>query len=108
MNFVIEFYRSRDTDEATLDKVSLEAPNLRAALQGTTALFHTLAMPQIPIACAFVTTPAASFTPARPTGRIRHHDRQRELQSSRAAFADLIMSCGYRSAPQHGPSPTTR
>ncbi|MER9680662.1 hypothetical protein NKJ23_15205 [Mesorhizobium sp. M0184] len=30
MNFVIEFYRSRDADEATLDRVSLEAPNLRA------------------------------------------------------------------------------
>ena len=45
MNFVIEFYRSREADEATLDK---EAPNLRAALQGATALFHTLAMPQIP------------------------------------------------------------
>ncbi|UVC17750.1 hypothetical protein [Mesorhizobium onobrychidis] len=48
MNFVVEFYRSRDADEATLDRVSLEAPNLRAALQGATALFHTLAMPQIP------------------------------------------------------------
>ena len=48
LNFFIEFYRSRDSDEATLDKVSLEAPNLRAALQGATALFHTLAMPQIP------------------------------------------------------------
>ncbi|WP_027058551.1 hypothetical protein [Mesorhizobium loti] len=48
MNFVIEFYRSRDAEEATLDKVSLEAPTLRAALQGATALFHSLAMPQIP------------------------------------------------------------
>ncbi|MCV3207008.1 hypothetical protein OHD62_10170 [Mesorhizobium sp. YC-39] len=48
MNFVVEFYRSRDTDEAMLDRVSLEAPNLRAALQGATALFRTLAMPQIP------------------------------------------------------------
>ncbi|RWN28571.1 MAG: hypothetical protein EOR97_21935 [Mesorhizobium sp.] len=48
MNFVIEFYRLRDADEATLDKVSLEAPNLRTALQDATALFHTLAMPQIP------------------------------------------------------------
>ncbi|MFD2053459.1 hypothetical protein ACFSQT_10280 [Mesorhizobium calcicola] len=48
MNFVIEFYRSRDAAEATFDKVSLEAPNLRAAFQGATALFHTLAMPQIP------------------------------------------------------------
>ncbi len=48
MNFVIEFYRSRDADEAILDRVSLEAPNLRAALQGASALFHTLAMPQIP------------------------------------------------------------
>jgi hypothetical protein len=48
LNFVIEFYRSHDADEATLDKVSLEAPNLRAALHGATALFHSLAMPQIP------------------------------------------------------------
>ncbi|AEH86792.1 hypothetical protein [Mesorhizobium opportunistum] len=48
MNFVIEFYRSRDTEEATLDRVSLEATTLRAALQGATALFHSLAMPQIP------------------------------------------------------------
>ncbi|KAA3447821.1 hypothetical protein C7I87_24850 [Mesorhizobium sp. SARCC-RB16n] len=48
MNFLIEFYRSRNADEATLDKVSLEAPNLRAALQSAAALFHTLAMPQIP------------------------------------------------------------
>ncbi|WP_214475016.1 hypothetical protein [Mesorhizobium sp. dw_380] len=48
MNFVIEFYRSRDTEEATLDRVPLEAPTLRAALQGATALFHSLAMPQIP------------------------------------------------------------
>ncbi|WP_353015156.1 hypothetical protein [Mesorhizobium sp. M1405] len=30
MNSVIEFYRSRDADEAILDRVSLEAPNLRA------------------------------------------------------------------------------
>ena len=48
LNFVIEFYRSRDAEEATLDKVSLEAPTLRAALQAAAALFHTLAMPQIP------------------------------------------------------------
>ncbi|MER8632502.1 MAG: hypothetical protein E5Y02_10550 [Mesorhizobium sp.] len=48
MNFVIEFYRSRDAEEATLDRVSLEAPTLRAALQGATALFHSLAMPQVP------------------------------------------------------------
>ena len=48
MNFVIEFYRSRDAEEATLDKVSLEAPTLRAALPAAAALFHTLAMPQIP------------------------------------------------------------
>ncbi|MBA1141923.1 hypothetical protein [Mesorhizobium neociceri] len=48
MTFFIEFYRSRDTDKATLDKVSLDAPNLRAALQGAIALFHSLAMPQIP------------------------------------------------------------
>ncbi|TPK65359.1 hypothetical protein FJ546_09110 [Mesorhizobium sp. B2-4-19] len=48
MKFVIEFYRSRDAEKATLDKVSLEAPTLRAALQGAAALFHTLAMPQIP------------------------------------------------------------
>jgi len=48
LNFVIEFYRSRDADEAMLDKVLLEAPNLRAALQGASALFHTLAMPQTP------------------------------------------------------------
>ncbi|WP_245517317.1 hypothetical protein, partial [Mesorhizobium sp. M1C.F.Ca.ET.195.01.1.1] len=48
MNFVIEFYRSRDTEEATLDKVSLEAPTLRAALQCATALFHSLSMPQTP------------------------------------------------------------
>lgn len=48
LNFVIEFYRSRDADEAMLDRVPLEAPNLRAALHGASALFHTLAMPQIP------------------------------------------------------------
>ncbi|MER9233149.1 hypothetical protein NKI56_13790 [Mesorhizobium sp. M0622] len=48
MNFIIEFYRSRDADEATLDRVSLEAPNLRAALQGAATLLHTLMMPQIP------------------------------------------------------------
>lgn len=44
LNFVVEFYRSRDAHEA----MTFEAPNLRAALQGATALFHTLAMPQIP------------------------------------------------------------
>ncbi|BCG86329.1 hypothetical protein MesoLj113c_24390 [Mesorhizobium sp. 113-3-9] len=48
MNFVIEFYRSRDAEEATLDRVSLEAPTLRTALQGAAALFHSLPMPQIP------------------------------------------------------------
>ncbi|MER9330724.1 hypothetical protein NKJ26_18960 [Mesorhizobium sp. M0152] len=29
MNFVSEFYRSRDANEATPDRVSLEVPNLR-------------------------------------------------------------------------------
>ncbi|MER8827941.1 hypothetical protein NKH73_16885 [Mesorhizobium sp. M0938] len=48
MNFVVEFYRSRNADEATLDRVSIEAPNLRAALQGATELLRSLAMPQIP------------------------------------------------------------
>lgn len=48
LNFVVQFYRSRDDAEAVLDRVPLEAPNLRAALHGAAALFHTLAMPQIP------------------------------------------------------------
>lgn len=48
LNFVVEFYRSRDADEAMLDRVSLEAPNLRAALHGATELFRSLAMPQVP------------------------------------------------------------
>ncbi|CCV08795.1 conserved hypothetical protein [Mesorhizobium metallidurans STM 2683] len=48
MNFVVEFYRSRAATKAILDRVPLEAPNLRAALHGATALFHTLAMPQTP------------------------------------------------------------
>ncbi|CCV15811.1 hypothetical protein [Mesorhizobium sp. STM 4661] len=48
MNFVVEFYRSRDAAEAMLDRVPLEAPNLRAALHGAAALFRTLAMPQTP------------------------------------------------------------
>jgi hypothetical protein len=48
LNFVVEFYRSRDADEAMLDRVSIEAPNLRVALQGATELFRSLAMPQIP------------------------------------------------------------
>jgi len=49
LNFVIEFYRLRDADDAhaMLDRVSLDAPNLRAAWQAASALFHTLAMPQI-------------------------------------------------------------
>lgn len=50
LNFVIEFYRQREADEAhaMLDRVSLEAPNLRAAWEAAGSLFHTLAMPQIP------------------------------------------------------------
>lgn len=50
MNFVIEFYRLREQDgaHATLDRISLEAPDLKAALEAAGSLFHTLAMPQTP------------------------------------------------------------
>ncbi|MBB6464170.1 hypothetical protein [Aminobacter carboxidus] len=50
MNFVIEFYRLREQDgaHATLDRVSLEALDLRAAVELAGSLFHTLAMPQVP------------------------------------------------------------
>lgn len=50
MNFVIEFYRLREEDgaQATLDRVSLEAPDLKAAVEVAGSLFYTLAMPQIP------------------------------------------------------------
>lgn len=50
MNFVIEFYRLRQQDgaHAMLDRVSLVAPDLKAAVEVAGSLFHTLAMPQIP------------------------------------------------------------
>lgn len=50
MNFVIEFYRLREEDgaHATLDRISLEAPDIDAAVDVASSLFHTLAMPQVP------------------------------------------------------------
>ncbi|MBT1156598.1 hypothetical protein J1C56_13435 [Aminobacter anthyllidis] len=50
MNFVIEFYRLREEDgaHATLDRVSLEALDIKAAVGIAGSLFHTLAMPQVP------------------------------------------------------------
>lgn len=50
VNFVIEFYRLREEDgaHATLDRVTLEAPDLKAAVEVAGSLYHTLAMPQIP------------------------------------------------------------
>lgn len=50
MDFVVEFYRLREHDgaHATLDRVSIEAANLRSAIDVAGSLLHTLAMPQIP------------------------------------------------------------
>lgn len=50
MNFVIEFYRLREEDgaHAMLDRVSLQAKDLKAAIDLTGSLFRTLDMPQIP------------------------------------------------------------
>jgi hypothetical protein len=50
VNFVVEFYRSRDEDgaHAMLDRIVLDAPNLRAALAAAGAMLQTLPLPQIP------------------------------------------------------------
>jgi hypothetical protein len=50
VNFVIEFYRLRKEDgaHATLDRISLEAPDIDAAVDVASSLFHTLTMPQVP------------------------------------------------------------
>ena len=50
MNFTIEFFRVRLTDDshATLDRISVAADNLEAAKVKATSLFETLDMPQKP------------------------------------------------------------
>ena len=50
MNFTIEFFRSRPSDEAhaTLDRISIVADNLDAATVEARSLFDTLDMPQKP------------------------------------------------------------
>jgi len=50
MNFTIEFFRSRPSDEAhaTLDRISIGADNLNAATVKAKSLFVTLDMPQKP------------------------------------------------------------
>lgn len=47
---MIEFYRLREQDDAhaTLDRISLVAPDLDAALQVAGSLYLTLSMPQVP------------------------------------------------------------
>jgi hypothetical protein len=48
MNFTIEFFRVRSTDDshATLDRISVAADNLEAAKVKVKSLFETLVMPQ--------------------------------------------------------------
>jgi hypothetical protein len=50
MNFTIEFFRTRPSDEAyaTLDRISIVADNLDAATVQARSLFDTLDMPQKP------------------------------------------------------------
>jgi hypothetical protein len=50
MNFTIEFFRTRLSDEAhaTLDRISVVAENLDAAKVKAKSLFHTLDLPQRP------------------------------------------------------------
>jgi hypothetical protein len=50
MNFTIEFFRTRPSDEAhaTLDRISIVADNLNAATVKAKSLFDTLDMPQKP------------------------------------------------------------
>jgi len=50
MNFTIEFFRTRPSDEAhaTLDRISIGADNLNAATVKAKSLFDTLDMPQKP------------------------------------------------------------
>ena len=50
MNFTIEFFRVRLTDNshATLDRISVAADNLEAAKVKAKSLFETLDMPQKP------------------------------------------------------------
>jgi hypothetical protein len=49
-NFTIEFFRTRPSDEAhaTLDRISIVADNLDAAMVKAKLLFDTLDMPQKP------------------------------------------------------------
>jgi len=51
MNFTIEFFRVRSTDDshATLDRISVAADNLEAAKVKAKSLFETLDMPQKPL-----------------------------------------------------------
>ena len=50
MNFTIEFFRTRPSDEAhaTFDRISIFADNLDAAMVKARSLFDTLDMPQKP------------------------------------------------------------
>ncbi len=50
MNFTIEFFRTRPSDEAhaTLERISIVADNLAAATVKAKSLFDTLGMPQKP------------------------------------------------------------
>ena len=50
MNFTIEFFRTRPSDEAhaTLERISIVADNLAAATVKAKSLFDTLDMPQKP------------------------------------------------------------
>ena len=50
MNFTIEFFRTRPSEEAhaTLDRISIVADNLAAATVKAKSLFDTLGMPQKP------------------------------------------------------------
>ena len=50
MNFTIEFFRTRPSEEAhaTLDRISIGANNLNAATVKAKSLFDTLGMPQKP------------------------------------------------------------
>ena len=71
MNFTIEFFRVRLTDDshATLDRISVAADNLEAAKVKVKSLFETLDMPQKPDGVAHLGSRGTRVVRLEPRGR---------------------------------------
>ena len=91
MNFTIEFFRVRSTDDlhATLDRISVAADNLEAAKVKAKSLFETLDMPQKPGRAAHLGSGGTRVVRLEPRGRCLSPKGEKPLTDAPSAEVDL-------------------